>query len=59
MTMSSGFAAQTTQPETLYQDFLQARGFTPADEASLGLELLDPEATYQALGHTQIGRAHV
>ena len=51
--MSSGFAAQTTQPETLYQDFLQARGFTSADEASLGLELLDPEATHQALGHTR------
>ena len=51
--MSTGFAAQTTQPSTLYQDFLQARGFDAADEASLGLELLDPQGTYDLLGHTR------
>lgn len=51
--MSTGFAAQTTQPATLYQDFLAARGFTPADIAALGLELLDPDETYGLLGHTR------
>lgn len=50
---SSGFAAQTTQPGALYQDFLQARGLTAADEAQLGLQLLDPQETHDALGHTR------
>lgn len=51
--MSSSFAAQTTQPSTLYQDFLKARGFGPTDEQALGLELLDPDETYGLLGHTR------
>lgn len=51
--MPSGFAAQTTQPSALYQTFLQKRSFTDQDEQALGLELLDPEQTYELLGHTR------
>lgn len=51
--MSSGFAAQTTQPETLYQNFLVARQFDDADIEKLGLQLLDPDETRDLLGHTR------
>lgn len=51
--MSSGFAAQTTQPSALYQTFLTKRGFTDQDEKALGLELLDPDKTQELLGHTR------
>jgi hypothetical protein len=51
--MLSGFAAQTTQPDQLYQNFLTARQFTDADVQSLGLQLLDPQETYALLGHTK------
>ena len=51
--MLSGFAAQTTQPDQLYQNFLTARKFNDADVQSLGLALLDPDETYALLGHTK------
>ena len=51
--MSAGFAAQTTQPKTLYQTFLQDRGFDTGDEQALGLQLLDPQETYNLIGHTR------
>jgi len=51
--MSSGFAAQTTQPQQLYQNFITTRQFSDQDIQSLGLELLDPQATYDLLGHTK------
>ena len=48
-----GFQAQTAQPSQLYKTFLQDRGFDQGDEQSLGLELLDPQATHTLLGHTK------
>jgi len=51
--MPTGFAAQTTSPAILYNDFLLKRAFTPQDEQALGLQLLEPVDTYQLLGHTK------
>ena len=51
--MSSGFAAQTQQPDQLYQNFLRDRKFNDSDIQSLGLKLLDPKGTYELLGHTR------
>lgn len=51
--MSTGFAAQTTQPDALYNTFIADRGFDGQDIQSLGLELLDPDETRDLLGHTR------
>ena len=51
--MSSGFAAQTTSPQELYNNFLTSRQFAKVDEQTLGLELLDPQQTFDLLGHTK------
>ena len=51
--MPSSFANQTTDPDTLYNNFCQARGFDAQDIAHLGLELLEPMATHKLLGHTR------
>lgn len=50
--MPSGFASHTTQPEQLYNKFLQDRQFDDQDVQALGLELLNKEQTRSLLGHT-------
>jgi hypothetical protein len=49
------FAAQTlyTSPQELYNKFLKDRQFDATDVATLGLELLDQQETYELIGHTR------
>lgn len=51
--MSSGFAAQTTSYTELYSKFLEDRQFDNSDVQLLGLKLLNPDQTYELLGHTK------
>lgn len=50
--MSTGFASHTTQPEQLYNKFLEDRHYDDNDVQALGLELLSKEQTKELIGHT-------
>jgi hypothetical protein len=51
-TVPTGFGASVSTPKQLYTQFLSERGFEEADIATLGLKLLDKDATKGLLGHT-------
>ena len=51
-TVPTGFGASVSTPKQLYTQFLSERGFEEADVATLGLKLLDKDATKALLGHT-------
>jgi len=50
--MPMGFSSHITQPDQLYDEFIQKRQFNEQDVKNLGLELLSKEVTRQLLGHT-------